>query len=126
MFQRIYNLCILLRERMTSMIDTYRKFNIYLGHRVMETRLNQHLTREYVAEAADISSKFLYEIEKGKKGCSTYVLYRISDALNVSPSYLMLDTQNKAVLEINPVYTNLNNEYKELICDIIQLFYEKC
>lgn len=107
------------------MIDTYRKFNIYLGNRVMETRLNQHLTREYVAELADISPKFLYEIEKGKKGCSTYVLYRISDALNVSPSHLMLDTQNKVVSEIGSVYTSLKQDYKELICDIIQLLYEK-
>ena len=38
----------------------------------------------------DISAKFLYEIEMGKKGFSADILCRISRALSVSCDYIML------------------------------------
>ena len=37
------------------------------GYRIMKIRLERHYSREYLAELADISPKFLYEIEIGKK-----------------------------------------------------------
>lgn len=107
------------------MEDTYRNFNIYIGKRIFETRVSHHFTREYLAELADISPKFLYEIENGKKGCSSYILHRIATGLKVSPSYLMIDNQNNVTYEINPVFTYLNDDYKKMINEIIQLLYEK-
>lgn len=44
-------------------------FNKNLGKRILSERLLHNYTREYLAELADISPKFLYEIETGKKGC---------------------------------------------------------
>ena len=38
---------------------------------------------------ANIGSKFLYEIESGKKGMSAYTLYNLSKALNVSCDYIL-------------------------------------
>ena len=39
-----------------------------IGERIRELREVQNYTREVFAEKAGISSKFLYEIETGKKG----------------------------------------------------------
>ena len=57
------------------MKNTYEKFNIQIGKKIMKKRLQRGYTREYLAEMADISAKFLYEIEIGKKGCSVYVFF---------------------------------------------------
>ena len=59
-------------------------FNADLGARVRKTRESRGLTREKLAEAADIDTKFLYEIETGKKGMSAKTLTSIALALNVS------------------------------------------
>lgn len=72
------------------------------GQRIMDLRVLNHLSREYLAEQAEISSKYLYEIERGRKGCSAYILYRLAEALNVSIDYLLSD--NSAL-----------EEYQELI-----------
>lgn len=45
------------------MKNTYEKFNIQIGKKIMKKRLQRGYTREYLAEMADISAKFLYEIE---------------------------------------------------------------
>lgn len=41
-----------------------------VGERIRELREIQNYTREALAEKVDISAKFLYEIEVGKKGNS--------------------------------------------------------
>ncbi len=71
------------------MENTHEKFNIKIGKRIKTMRLHRHYTREYLAEIADISPKFLYEIEVGKKGCSSYVLYMLARALDVSVASLI-------------------------------------
>lgn len=60
-----------------------------VGKRISELRKRQNHTREYLAERAGISSKFLYEIEAGKKGFSIDVLRKISEALNESCDYIV-------------------------------------
>lgn len=44
------------------------------GNRIRALRENRGYTREQLAEMADISSKFLYEIEVGNKGFSARTL----------------------------------------------------
>ena len=65
--------------------DFYRR----IGNKIKKLRIENHFTRERLAEQANISFKFLYEIETGKKGCSAYVLYRLAQSLNVSADFLM-------------------------------------
>lgn len=59
------------------------------GSRIQNLRMSKGYTREYLAERADISSKFLYEMETGKKGFSADTLYRISKELNVTSDYIL-------------------------------------
>jgi len=63
--------------------------NIQIGERIRELREARNYTREVFAEKVDISSKFLYEIETGKKGFSADTLCRISKVLYVSCDYIM-------------------------------------
>ncbi len=65
--------------------------NLYekMGERVAMIRLQRGLSREELAEQAGISSKFLYEIENGKKGFSALILYDLCQALDVTSKYIM-------------------------------------
>ena len=60
-----------------------------IGNRIRYVRELNHYTREELAEYADISSKFLYEIENGQKGLSATNLLKICQALEVSCDYIM-------------------------------------
>ena len=68
--------------------------DIHIGTRIRELREIQNYTREAFAEKIEISSKFLYEIETGKKGFSADTLCRISQALSVSCDYIMFGEEN--------------------------------
>ena len=71
------------------MIDVYKN----AGERIFWLREMRGYTRETLAELADISPKFLYEIEPGKKGFSALVLYNICNALNVKCDYVLSGKQ---------------------------------
>lgn len=60
-----------------------------IGLRVRTLREANDFTRDAFAEKIEISTKFLYEIEMGKKGFSVEILYKISKALCVSNDYLL-------------------------------------
>ena len=63
--------------------------DIHIGRRIRELRELQNDTRESLSEKIGISSKFLYEIETGKKGFSIDILRRISESLTVSCDYII-------------------------------------
>ena len=69
--------------------------NIYknAGERILLTRVMRGYTRESLAELAEISSKFLYEIETGKKGFSAQVLHNLCKALHVDSDYILTGKQ---------------------------------
>ncbi|MCH5263652.1 MAG: helix-turn-helix transcriptional regulator [Lachnospiraceae bacterium] len=52
-------------------------------------RVKNHYTREAFAEIIGISTKFLYEIETGKKGFSANTLYKIATSFGVSCDYII-------------------------------------
>ncbi len=65
-------------------------YHINYSHvRIRNLRIRQGYTIEQLAEQADISPKFLYEIERGKKGFSSNVLYRLAKALNVGCDFIL-------------------------------------
>lgn len=64
-------------------------FYIGVGGRIKKRRLSLRLTRDKLAFMANISDKFLYDIETGKKGMSAETLYKIARALCVSADWLL-------------------------------------
>lgn len=65
------------------------KFYYNIGNRIWEKRVERCLTREKMADMADISDKFLYDIEVGNKGMSAKTLYNIAVALNVTTDWIL-------------------------------------
>jgi len=73
------------------MKDTLRK---QIGRRVREQREYLGLTREVLAEWAELSIQFLADVETGKKSMTTNTLYRVARALNVSTDLLVFGQQD--------------------------------
>lgn len=106
------------------MRNTYEEFNIKTGQRIMCLRKQKAFTREYLAELADISAKFLYEIEMGKKGCSSYILYRLSRALDVPPDLLIRDQEDASEDSVKKIYGVLDCKHKTQVDTILKVLYE--
>lgn len=102
--------------------------DIHIGERIRELREIQHYTREVFAEKVDISSKFLYEIETGKKGFSADTLCRIAQALSVSCDYIMFgeDDNHRGSEKIVCVLETLKPTQVSRIQDILQILYDMC
>lgn len=69
--------------------------HIEIGKRIKEQRTARNMTREELAEKSQISSKFLYEIELGKKGLSADTLLKIANTLSCSCDYIMTGEHKK-------------------------------
>lgn len=63
-----------------------------IGVRIMKLRKEKGYSREQLAELANISASFLYEIETSKKGLSVNSLVGLVEALEVSADYLLYGT----------------------------------
>ena len=63
---------------------------IEIGLRIREKRKLKHYSRDVLADRVGISSKFLYEIETGRKNFSAETLRRLARELDVSCDYIML------------------------------------
>lgn len=107
------------------MKETKDSFNVLIGKRIMEIRIQKQMTREQLAEKADISAKYLYEVEMGRKNCSLYIIYKISRCLDINVDYIIredevIDKSNS----IDEVYQQFRGDQKERIKEIMRMIYE--
>lgn len=102
--------------------------NRQVGERIRELRELQNYTREGFAEKVDISAKFLYEIETGKKGFSADTLCRISKALSVSCDYIMLgeEKEHRSTEKIIRALEMLDPKQLSRMQDLLKILYEMC
>ena len=99
-----YNRLFLYSKGLVQMMNWYKK----AGERILLTRLMRGYTREYLAEQASISPKFLYEIETGRKGFSAGVLHNLCIALDVDSDYILTGAEKM--------------EYDQKLKETLQLF----
>ena len=66
--------------------------NAAIGGRIRQVREERGYTREKLAELADISADFLWEVEAGRKSMKVQNLGRIAKALFVSTNYMFYFT----------------------------------
>ncbi len=62
------------------------------GERIANRRKELGLTQWQVEEMADITQKYLSNIERASSGLSIDVMMRLCDALEITPDYLLLGT----------------------------------
>lgn len=102
--------------------------NVKIGERIRQLREIQNFSRENFAEKVDISSKFLYEIETGKKGFSADTLCRISQALSVSCDYIMFgeEKESRRMQEMLSIFEILEPYQINRMQSILKILYEMC
>ena len=71
-----------------------------IGMRFKTCRKQKHLTQEKLAECLDVSSHYIYELERGVKTMSLYTLNDLSECLEVSSDYLLYGKDNT---DSNPI-----------------------
>ena len=92
------------------------------GARIRKLRDNNRYTREYLAERADISPKFLYEIECGNKGFSAETLFKLAKSLSVSCEYILGGkTNNDCNQELSEALKNFSSFQLTDIANILKL-----
>lgn len=99
-----------------------------VGKRIRELREAHCYSREWFAELADISPKFLYDLEAGNKGCSAEVIYRISKALSVSVEYLMTgeNEERQGTEKLICVLEMIEPKKKSQITELLALMSRMC
>lgn len=100
-----------------------------MGERVYLARIMRGYTRECLAELADISPKFLYEIETGKKGFSAGVLYRLCQALEVDGNFILsgkmkVEYDNKLMKTLQLFNEEQTKQISNILEDISELLKE--
>lgn len=64
------------------------------GKVIRQVREEKGITQEKLAELAEVDRTYIYRIETGKRSPSLDIVFRIADALKVSPGHL-LDKVNR-------------------------------
>jgi len=67
------------------------------GRRLRELRKERGLTQEALAESADLSGNYISDLELGRKVPSLTILVRLSQALEVATTDLLVDFTREAV-----------------------------
>lgn len=60
-----------------------------IGERIAHLRVERGYSRDAFANQIGVSTRFLYDLEVGRKGFSVWVLYNISQALSVSCDHVI-------------------------------------
>lgn len=97
-----------------------------LGLRIKQCRKTQNITQEALAELADISPHYLYEIERGTKCASLATLVEIATALNTSMDYLLFGSQEACSYsyiytdELNEIILDLTPQKRQMLAHIVK------
>jgi len=99
--------------------------NALFGSRIRAVREKQKLSREKLAELANISTQFLADIETGKKGMTVVTLKKICSALHISSDLIVFDikdTENSYITSmLSTVPPKKTEEIQQIISMIIKL-----
>ena len=99
--------------------------NREIGKRVRKVRECQKLSRERLAEKADISTQFLSDIELGRKSMTTTTLCSISTALMVSADYLLFGTEaEEKNTPLAEMLRSLSKEERRIAEDMLSLLIQ--
>lgn len=94
---------------------------IVVGARIKELRSKKKWTQEQLAEYADLHVSYIIALEKGRKNTSIEALYRISNALEISPADFFTIPQ----AAISPVRTLEERQREERIEALVREFSQK-
>lgn len=97
------------------------------GQRIKKIRIQQNITQEKLAEMANITPHYVYEIESGLKTMSIHILASISQSLKISSDYLLfgdhiLDKESSSDHDALEYMTaRLNEQQRKQVTDILSV-----
>lgn len=100
--------------------------NVVFGKRIRAVREKQNLSRERLAELANISTQFLADIETGKKGMSVVTLKKICVALQISSDFIIFERNNGSDFSLDAMLVSLTNDKQEDLEKIMQMIIKLC
>ena len=98
-----------------------------LGKRIAKRRKELGLKQRQVNEMAELSDKYLSNIETARSIPSIDVLMRICGVLKVTPDYLLLGSVNDYSNDdiITSKTKDLNDEQKKFVCDFVEWYKQR-
>lgn len=91
--------------------------------RIMKLRKEKGYSREQLAELANISPSFLYEIETSRKGLLVNSLVGLVEALEVSSDYLLYGTiqvqRENSIFEMIRKFSSTDQQRVEKLLKIV-------
>ena len=92
-----------------------------IGLRIRSRREELRLTREELAENAEMSFQFLADVETGRSNMTTVTLYKLARALNLSCDYIVFGTPQDAS-EVNTLLASLSAKDRKLAEETLRNF----
>lgn len=102
---------------------------ILFGSRIRSIREAASLSRELVAERADINANYLGEIERGEKWPSIEIIQRLAGALSVSSStFLEFEAEeidsNVLLTKLQQVLSNRNTDQLQQALRLLRALFQ--
>jgi transcriptional regulator with XRE-family HTH domain len=102
---------------------------VLFGSRIRSIREAADLSREVVAERADINANYLGEIERGEKWPSIEIIQRLAGALDVSTSsFLEFEAEeidpNILLTKLHHVLSNRNTEQLQQALRLLRALFQ--
>ncbi|WP_419781227.1 helix-turn-helix domain-containing protein [Maridesulfovibrio sp.] len=99
------------------------KYAEIVGKNIRKLRKDLGLSQQQMAEKAEISYKYLGEIERGAVNLSVEILMKISNALQIAPEKLLVSEGqgNSTLLEAQAVLAELSPQQLEIALDMVKV-----
>lgn len=98
--------------------------NVEIGKRVRVIRELQKKTREQLAEIAEISPQFLFEIETGRKSMKAQTIINLAKALGVTTDYILTGSKDAPTSKILKNLEDLTPDTLSIAEKFLEIFTE--
>ncbi|MEO1193170.1 MAG: shikimate kinase [Pseudomonadota bacterium] len=95
-----------------------------VGQRVRAARAARGMTRRQLAQDADLSERYLAEIENGKANLSLQLLCRAADALGLDPLVLLREKEDHDTSDLTRYLAGLDGDQQAEALDILRSHFD--
>ena len=81
-----------------------------IGNRIKAERKHLGITQEQLAEMVNVTTHYIYEIERGMKSMSIETLINLSQVLELSLDYIIFGNQRSSLGELYRMLDELSDE----------------
>lgn len=94
--------------------------SLKLGMKIRECRQARHLSQNELAEKAEISARYLGDIERGAKIPKLSTFINLLNAMHVSADYVLMDVLHVQQSDLEVSFECLSPETKIKMLDVLE------